>query len=86
MFYLAQAFLLGDGLSYSSHAGVISAFGRKFARPLRLPQQLHRYLIDAAQVRTEGDYSTKRRLTPEQALEQISNATEFLIVAQQQLA
>ncbi len=28
MFYVAEAFLLGEGLSFSSHAAVISAFGR----------------------------------------------------------
>lgn len=27
MFYIAEAFLLGQDLSFSSHAGVISAFG-----------------------------------------------------------
>ncbi|MEG3881707.1 HEPN domain-containing protein [Microcoleus sp. herbarium7] len=28
MFYVAEAFLLGEGLTFSSHAAVISAFGR----------------------------------------------------------
>lgn len=32
MFYIAQAFLIGEDMSFSSHAGVISAFGRDFAR------------------------------------------------------
>jgi uncharacterized protein (UPF0332 family) len=43
LFYLAQAFLLGDGLSFSSHSAVIAAFGREFARTERLPKTLHRF-------------------------------------------
>lgn len=39
MFYIAQAFLLGDGLSFSSHAAVISAFGCEFVKPNRVPRE-----------------------------------------------
>lgn len=28
MFYITEAFLLGEGLAFSSHSAVISAFGR----------------------------------------------------------
>ncbi|NQE36891.1 HEPN domain-containing protein [Microcoleus asticus] len=31
MFYIAEAFLDGEGMSFSSHAAVIGAFGREFA-------------------------------------------------------
>ena len=34
MFYIAEAFLEGEGLSFSKHAAVIAAFGRHFARAL----------------------------------------------------
>ncbi|MEG5031740.1 HEPN domain-containing protein [Microcoleus sp. AT3-D2] len=37
MFYIAEAFLDGEGMSFSSHATVIGAFGREFARTGRLP-------------------------------------------------
>lgn len=32
MFYVAQAFLLGEGLSFSKHSAVIAAFGQQFAK------------------------------------------------------
>jgi uncharacterized protein (UPF0332 family) len=32
MFYIAEALLLGEGLSFSKHTAVIAAFGRRFAR------------------------------------------------------
>lgn len=33
MFYIAEAFLWDKGLSFSSHAAVVSAFGREIAKP-----------------------------------------------------
>lgn len=82
MFYIAQAFLLGEGLTFSSHAAVISAFGKTFAKTQRLPSKYHRYLIDAAQVRTDGDYSTARKITAGEAFENISRAEEFIQLAE----
>ncbi|MEJ2597104.1 MAG: HEPN domain-containing protein [Anaerolineales bacterium] len=47
MFYIAQALLIEQGLSYSSHSGAISAFGKEFARTGRMDTRFHRYHIDA---------------------------------------
>jgi uncharacterized protein (UPF0332 family) len=58
MFYVATAFLEGEGLAYSKHSAVIAAFGEKFARPQRVPREFHRYLIDAERTRLRGDYNT----------------------------
>jgi len=85
MFYLAQAFLLGEGLSFSSHAGVISAFGQQFARTGRLPPEYHRHLIDASQIRNQADYSIEATLTATEASDQILQAEQFLEMAKRQL-
>jgi uncharacterized protein (UPF0332 family) len=45
MFYIAQAFLLGEGLAFSKHSAVLSAFGQQFARTGRIPAEFHRQLI-----------------------------------------
>ena len=45
MFYVAQAFLLGEGLSFSKHSAVIAAFGQRFIKTGEVPQEFHRYLI-----------------------------------------
>ena len=58
MFYVASAFLLSRGLSYSSHAGVISAFGQQFARTGLVPIEFHRYLIEGQDSRNIGDYDS----------------------------
>lgn len=83
MFYIAQAFLLSEELTFSSHAAVISAFGREFSKTQRLPAQFHRYLIDAARTRTEGDYSTARKITAGEAFETILHAEAFIQLADQ---
>ncbi|WP_204137434.1 HEPN domain-containing protein [Halomicronema sp. CCY15110] len=56
MFYIAEAFLWSKGLSFSSHAAVVSAFGREIAKPGIVPVQLHRHLIAAQNKRTQADY------------------------------
>lgn len=56
MFYIAEAFLWERNLSFSSHAAVISAFGREIARAEIVPKSFHRFLIDAQDKRTQGDY------------------------------
>jgi uncharacterized protein (UPF0332 family) len=56
MFYIAEAFLWSKGLTFSSHSAVISAFGKEFTKTGILPSEFHRYLINAQDKRTQGDY------------------------------
>jgi uncharacterized protein (UPF0332 family) len=44
MFYVAEAFRLGIGLSFSRHAGVMAAFGERLAKTGIASVALHRYL------------------------------------------
>ncbi len=82
MFYIASAFLEGEGMSFSSHAAVISAFGREFARTGRVPVKFHQFLIRAQNLRNAGDYGQLNAVTVEQATEQIIHAEQFLELAQ----
>ena len=83
MFYLAEAFLLGEGVSFSKHSGVISAFGQRFAKTGRVPVDFHRYLIEGQESRTVGDYDTGMSLSNVDADEQIKRAEKFLELAKQ---
>lgn len=85
MFYIASAFLEGEGLAFSRHSAVISAFGQHFASTGRVPVEFHRYLIAAEQMRRQGDYDTNPRLSEAQAQEQIIRAEQFLDLAEQLL-
>jgi uncharacterized protein (UPF0332 family) len=78
MFYIAEAFLLEENLSFSKHSAVISKFGEYFVRTNKIPNKYHRYLIDAEQMRLKGDYDRTERLEPEDARLVIQRAEEFL--------
>jgi uncharacterized protein (UPF0332 family) len=82
MFYIAQAFLLSKGLSFSSHAAVIAAFGKEFAKADTTMRKFHRYLIDAEDLREVGDYGVGSSLAGTQVAEMLTWATEFLEQAQ----
>ena len=82
MFYVAQAFLEGEGLAFSKHSAVIAAFGEHFARPGKVPTELHRYLVDAEQLRRVSDYGPRGAVSSEAAEEQIDRAKRFLELAE----
>ena len=83
MFYIAEAFLEGEGMSFSKHSAVISAFGREFAHSGKVPVEFHRFLMEAQELRYSGDYATDDTVTPDQAKEQIGRAAKFLKLAEQ---
>jgi uncharacterized protein (UPF0332 family) len=84
MFYIASAFLLSRDLAFSSHAGVISAFGQQFARTGLVPAKFHRYLIEAQEICHIGDYDTVGvGVTQSQTVEQLIRASEFIELANQ---
>ncbi|WP_293134271.1 HEPN domain-containing protein [Microcoleus sp. bin38.metabat.b11b12b14.051] len=85
MFYIAEAFLEGEGLSFSKHSAVISAFGREFARTGRVPVKFHQFLIRAQELRNAGDYGEINAVTANQAAESIAQAEEFLELAEKMI-
>lgn len=82
MFYIAEAFLLGKGLAFSKHSEVHAAFGEHFAKTGLVPSEFHRYLIRGMEVRHAGDYGRARKVTLEEAAEQIVRAEQFLELAE----
>lgn len=81
IFYVAEALLLERGLSYSSHAALIGAFGREFAKTAVLDQKFHRYLIDAQDLRNIGDYAIGQEIAEDQVNLMCGWADEFLRAA-----
>ena len=61
MFYLSEALLLSKGLVFSSHAAIITAFGKEFAKTGNLDPKFHRYLIDAQERREIGHYGANAK-------------------------
>jgi uncharacterized protein (UPF0332 family) len=85
MFYVAEAFLEGKGLSFSKHSAVIAAFGRHFAQTGEVPPECHGFLLDAFELRRIGDYGQRGAISPEQAGEEIAHARLFLELAERQI-
>jgi len=85
MFYLAEAMLLGECLSFSKHSAVIAAFGRQFAQATPAMEEFHRYLIDGQDSRNIGDYDIGPGITESEAAEQIERAAKFVDLAKSKL-
>ena len=82
MFYIAEAFLEGEGMAFSKHSAVIAAFGQHFAQTGKVPVEFHRFLIDGQDLRHTGDYGERHAVTFDQAQEQVGHAEQFLELAE----
>ena len=82
MFYVAEAFLEGIGLSFSKHSAVIAAFGQHFAQTGKVPTDFHRFLLEAFELRHKGDYGLRHAIAYDQAKEQIARARRLLELAE----
>lgn len=85
MFYVAEALLAHLGQSYTKHSSVIAAFGRAYAKSGRFPEKLHRWLIDAQDIRNIGDYGIEAHVSSDQAKDVCEWAREFIQTAEHYL-
>ncbi|MBD2082444.1 HEPN domain-containing protein [Leptolyngbya sp. FACHB-17] len=85
MFYAAEAMLIGRGLSFSTHSGVLSAFGKQFVRSGEVPKEFHQALITAEQARIQGDYDIDEAFSEADAIRQLQQAEAFLEMAKSQI-
>lgn len=87
MFYVASAMLLGEGLTYSKHAGVIGGFGQVFAKTARVPPEFHRYLISAQNDRIRADYEAmETAFSDEEVKTWLKRAEAFIALGEQMLS
>lgn len=77
MFYSAQAMLLSKDLSFSSHRGVISAFGEHFVKTGIFSKELGRELNRAFEKRQLGDYEYRFVISAVEAEEILKSARAF---------
>jgi uncharacterized protein (UPF0332 family) len=85
MFYVAGAFLHSQGLKFSKHGSLIAAFGLHFVKAGLIPAHYHQNLIKGYNKRVIGDYTTNSTLTKTEAATMITQAEEFLTLAEQML-
>jgi len=78
MFFSTQAVLLTKSLSFSSHRGVISAFGEHFIKTGALPRELGRELNRAFAKRQIGDYDYTFAVSKDEAEQMLENGKQFV--------
>ena len=78
MFYCAEAVLLTKNLSFSSHKGVISAFGEHFIKNGVFSKEMGRELNRAFEKRQLSDYEYTFVITVEEAEQMLKSGTEFV--------
>jgi len=78
MFYSAEAVLLTKDLSFSSHRGVISAFGEYFVKNDIFPRNMGRELNRAFEKRQLGDYEYTFVISEDEALEILDQGKHFV--------
>jgi uncharacterized protein (UPF0332 family) len=81
MFYVVEALLEGEALSFSKHSAVIAAFGRFFVRSGKAPAIFHQHLMRAQELRHAGDYAAIDAVSFDQAKEQVARGSEFIDLA-----
>jgi uncharacterized protein (UPF0332 family) len=74
----AQAILLTKNLSFSSHRGVISAFGKHFIKTGVLPREMGRELNRAFAKRQLGDYEYTFVISRAEAEQILGNGKDFV--------
>ena len=78
MFYAAEALLLTRGLSFSSHKGVISNFGREFVKRGVFDKKFQKALSDIFKLRQNCDYDPLPEIDESKTEQSLQNAKEFL--------
>lgn len=78
MFFATEALLLTRELNFSSHKGVISAFGQHFVKTGIFSKEMRRQLQNAFNKRQKGDYSFRAITTKEEATVTLIDANDFV--------
>jgi len=78
MFYAVKALLSQDGISVNKHSAAISAFGKSYAKTGKLPNELHKQIINAFEERDKADYDVLWEITEDLAHKRINEARSFV--------
>ena len=78
MFYCASALLIDNDIKRSSYSGVISAFGRFFAKTGKIDPKYHRMITKAQIDRETADYDIYKVISKRVAKRRVEEAEEFL--------
>jgi uncharacterized protein (UPF0332 family) len=78
MFYGAEALLLTQGKTFSSHRVAIAAFGEHFIKSGLLPKEMHRWLHRAFEKRQISDYEFLTAFSETEVVDLQKQAEQFI--------
>lgn len=78
MFYGAEALLLTQGKTFSSHRAAIAAFGEHFIKSGLLPKEMHRWLHRAFEKRQISDYEFLTGFSETEMVDLQKQAEQFI--------
>ncbi len=78
MFYVGEALLLTKELSFSSHKGVITAFGKYFIKTGIFPKNMGRDFNRAFDKRQISDYGYTFKISENEAKEMLEKGNNFV--------
>lgn len=78
MFYSVEALLLTEGITVSTHKGVISAFGERFIKTGIFRKEMSEELSRAFEKRQLGDYEYTFVISEDEAVEMFENGKNFV--------
>jgi uncharacterized protein (UPF0332 family) len=81
MFYAAWSLVADEPDVGRRHRSVHSAFGLRYAKPGLVEPQLHRWLLDAFDLRQVADYDPLTDIEPEAVADMVGQADEFVAAA-----
>ncbi len=78
MFYAAEALLFSEGITVSTHRGVIGSFGEEFVKTGRLPPERGRDLSTVFQQRNVGEYAHRSVVSENEAGDALEKPRGFV--------
>ena len=86
VFYVAEALLNEKDLRYSKHGTVHGAFAQHYVKPKIFDEKYHKLLTRSFRRRMLGDYDEVTKFSPDEVIEIIEQAGEFLHAAKDYFA
>ncbi len=85
-FHAAQAALLTEGLTASTHQGIVNLFGLHFVKTGKFEKKMGRFLSNLKDDRENCDYEIYSSVDADVAQNAVQEARQFLSAIQQYLA
>ena len=84
-FHAAQAALLTEGLSASSHQGLVNLFGLHLVKTGKFEKKFGKFLANLKDDREQSDYEVFSTINQETAQQAVKEAKEFLAAVESYL-